>query len=255
MNKISFAIGVYIESEDRLSNLDMAVDNLLYHFPDSEIILSEMDTTSKISGRYKKINHIFTQSNDFFCRVKAFNIAAYKSTNNVLSLYDADVIIKNNIIQKCADLINEDKTDLIYPYNGYFYDVPKTYHSEIKKTKNLNSVDIEKCTLLSNQSVGGVVFGKRDIILNNGCYHENFLGPGYEDNEFYDRFVKLGFRVGRINSNLFHMSHERKETSFDKSPYVNLNKNEYLRIHRMDKNSLREEINKWNLVRKFKSDL
>ena len=249
---ITFAVGVYIESEDRLLNLDRAIDNLTHHFPDSEIIISEMDTTSKIKGRYNQCKHIFTETDEFFCRVKAFNIAAYAAKNSVLSLYDADIIIKKSIIEKSANLICEDKMDLVYPYDGRFYDVPKKYHEDVKVNKNLDNIDINECKLLSPQSVGGVVFGKTDVILKNGCYHENFLGPGYEDNEFYERFVKLGYRIGRINSPLFHMTHERKETSFDYSPYVNLNRTEYIRIHNMNKDQLIEEISVWNSSRNFK---
>lgn len=252
MNNISFAIGVYIESEDRLLNLDRAIDNLLYHFPNSEIIISEMDKTSKIKDRYDKCKHIFTETDEFFCRVKAFNIAAYSSTNSIISLYDADIIIKNNVIEKCVEYINDDKIDIVYPYNGQFYDVPKKYHDKIKTDKNLDCIDLNDCKLLNSQSVGGVVFGKRDVILKNGCYNENFFGPGYEDNEFYERYVKLGYRIGRINSPLFHMTHERKETSFDYSPYVNVNRKEYARIHGMNKAQLEDEINVWNISRKFK---
>ena len=41
--KISFLIALQIDSEDRLSNLKISTDNLIHHFPDSEIVISEID--------------------------------------------------------------------------------------------------------------------------------------------------------------------------------------------------------------------
>jgi len=38
--KISFLISLKIDSDDRLSNLDIPVKNLSHHYPNSEIIIS-----------------------------------------------------------------------------------------------------------------------------------------------------------------------------------------------------------------------
>lgn len=243
--KVSFLIALYIDSEDRISNLDISVNNLKHHFPDHEIILSEMDKDSKIKNRYSNVKHVFTESDKFFNKQKCYNIGYNHSENEIICLYDADVILKDRTIKRTIELFENDESDVIYPYNGYFYDVPKKFHDKILSEKGLESVILNECKLLSDRSVGGAVFFKRDIFEKGGKGNQNFIGAGYEDNEIFERYKKLGYRISRINVPLFHLTHQRKETSFDHNPYDNHNKKEFFRISKMDKNGLLEEIKTW----------
>lgn len=244
--KISFLISLFIDSDDRLSNLDASVGNLQYHFPDHEIILSEMDKTSKVKNRYKNVKHIFTESDKFFNKQKCYNIGYNNSENEIICLYDADVILKDRTIKRTIEIFEKDESDLVYPYNGYFYDVPKNLHNKINESKGLDDVYVNECKLLSDRSVGGVVFFKRDVFEKGGKGNQNFIGAGYEDNEIFERFKMLGYRISRINVPLFHLTHERKETSFDHNPYDGHNKKEFFRVCRMNKEQLLEEIKTWN---------
>jgi predicted glycosyltransferase involved in capsule biosynthesis len=244
--KISFLIALYIDSEDRISNLDISVDNLKYHFPDHEIILSEMDKVSKIKNRYSNVKHVFTESDKFFNKQKCYNIGYNNSENDIICLYDADVVLKQRTIQRTIQIFENDESDVIYPYNGYFYDVPKNLHDTIYKNKGLEEISVEDCKLLSDRSVGGVVFFKKEVFEEGGRGNENFIGAGYEDNEIFERYKKLEYRISRINSPLFHLTHQRKETSFDHNPYDTHNKKEFFRICNMDKSKLLEEIKTWN---------
>ena len=45
---VSFLIALHIDSNDRISNLRISTNNLKHHFPNSEIIISELDSESKI---------------------------------------------------------------------------------------------------------------------------------------------------------------------------------------------------------------
>lgn len=244
--KISFLIALYIDSDDRLSNLDTCIDNLSFHFPECEIVVSEMDKESKILNRYPKIKHIFTKTEDFFNKQKAYNIALKNSSNDIICLYDADIILKEKIIKRVLGIFSENTVDIVYPYNGYFYDVPKIYHRSIFDKKSIDDIKISDCTLSSDRSVGGAVFFKKEIFIEGGCGNENFKGAGYEDNEIYERFRVLGYKIARINAPLFHLNHQRKETSFDYNPHNNENQKEFIRICNMSKNQLLEEIKKWN---------
>lgn len=245
-NKISFLISLYVDSEDRLSNLDISVRNLKENFPDCEVILSELDKESKILNRYEGVTHIFTKTEDFFNKQKAYNIAARNSKYDIISLYDADVILEKSTVNKIRDLIGNKTIQIAYPYNGYFYDVPKEYHSVIDETKSVKCVDINKCKLLSDRSVGGVVFLDKKVFWEGGGGNQNFIGAGYEDNEIYERYKKLGYNIGRMNVPLFHLTHVRKETAFDYNPYNKQNEKEFLRIIKMTKDQLLEEIKTWN---------
>jgi hypothetical protein len=242
--KISFLISLQIDSEDRLSNLKISTDNLSYYFPESEIIISEIDSVSKLPEEFKKYKHIFTEDSTFFSKTRAYNIAAKNANNDIICLYDADIILKNTVINKCYDILCHKNQDIFYPYNGYFYDIPKKYHNFILEQKNLDSVDINECTLLSDRSVGGVVFFKKNVFFQGGGANEN-IKIGYEDNEFYERFKKLGYTIGRLNCPIFHLTHVRKETSFDYNPYKDVFEKEFYRICSLTKENLLEEIKNW----------
>jgi predicted glycosyltransferase involved in capsule biosynthesis len=172
----------------------------------------------------------------------AYNIGLKHSNKDNICLYDADIILKKNIVDKCYNLLQDNKIDIIYPYNGYFYDVPKHLHNNL----NIETLSINDCKLLSDRSVGGVVFFKKNIFIEGGCGNQNFIGAGYEDNELYERYKKLGYSIGRLNAPLFHLTHQRKETSFDYNPYDSHNKKEFFRICNMTKEELLKEIKTWN---------
>ena len=241
---ISFLIALQIDSEDRISNLKISTENIINYFPNSEIIISEIDSESKLPQEFKTYKHIFTKDSSFFSKTRAYNIACKNSINDIICLYDADIILKNNVIEKCYNILSNENIDIIYPYNGYFYDIPKNYHNDILNEKNLNFVDIKKCRLLSDRSCGGAVFFKKKVFIDGGKANEN-IKIGYEDNEFFERFKKLGYAIARLNCPIFHLTHVRKETSFDFNPYKHIFEKEFYRICNLSKENLIKEIKNW----------
>lgn len=246
MKNVSFVIGVKIDSEDRLNNLKISVDNLRYNFPDSEIVISEFDAISKIDKIFTDVKHVFLKTESFFNRQKSVNYGVNNSNGDIIVHYDADIILNKKTVDKCVELLLSNQLDVVYPHNGYFYDIPKQYHNQIFKNKNLDTITKENCTLLSNQNVGGAVFFTKNVYWDGGGANEKFLGLGYEDNEIYERYKKLEYKMGRINTPIFHLNHERKETSFDYNPYNKSNLEELVRIRNMSKSELLEEIKTWN---------
>ena len=246
MNNVSFLIALQIDSPDRISNLDTSIDNLLYHFPDCDIVIAELDCTSKIKDRYPKCNHIFVKTDEFFNKQRAYNIAANNAKHQVIALYDADIILDPRVVQKSIELIADKHKDIVWPYDGKFYDVPKRFHQEIKETKSLKSIKVEECVLFSSQAVGGVVFFDKDVFWEGGGGNENFKGAGWEDNEIYVRYTKLGYKRVKIDVPMFHLNHERKETSYNYNPYGKFNEAEFVRIDRMNTEQLLDEIKTWN---------
>lgn len=243
-DNISFLIALRIDSEDRIKNLDISTSYLKYHFPDCEIILSEMDEESKIKDRYNNCTHIFTESKDFFSKTKSYNLAAKTSKRTILCLYDADVILKKTVIEKCAELLDKKEVDILYPYNGNFFDVPKEYHNTINMEKSLDCVDLSKCVLMSPRSYGGAVFLDRNCFFESGGTNE-YINIGYEDDEIYYRYKKLGYKIGRLNTVLHHLHHERTITAFENNPHVEYNKQQFYRVLNMNKQELLEEVKKW----------
>lgn len=250
---VSFLIAVCVDSEDRVSNLKTSTQYLKHHFPESEIIISELDKTSKLKNLFKNCNHIFTQSDDFFNKQKAYNIAAKESKNEIVVLYDADVVLGKNAILKSTELIESNQADIVWPYDGRFYDVPKIYHDTIKESNSIKNIELSKCELFSDRSVGGAVFFKKSVFFEGGGGNENFKGVGWEDNEIYERFRILNYNIVRLGTYLLHLNHQRKETSYNYNPFGQHNQTEFSRIVRKNKEQMLEEISKWKWIKNVKS--
>lgn len=249
-DKLTILIAAKADSEDRLTNLGITLDYINYHF-NVPIILSEQDDTPKLDKicKDKNVKHIFYETTEFFNRQRGVNICAKNANTSVIAHYDADILLKPQQIKAAVKAIIDNKADLVYPYDGHFYDVPRQYHNEIVETKDLKCVDLDECTLFNPHSVGGVVIFSKDHYWKCGGANENFKGLGYEDNEINERFKKLGSRIVRTQWPLYHLTHERKDTSFNHNPHLELNKEEYFRIANMPDNILKEEVSNWDWVK------
>jgi len=246
-DKLTILIAAKADSEDRLINLGITLDYINYHF-NVPIILSEQDTEPKLKQicEEKNVQHIFYETNEFFNRQRGVNICAREVTTPVIAHYDADILLKPQQIKAAVKAVLDKSADLVYPYDGHFYDIPKEYHSQIVETNDLNCVNLEKCTLFNPHSVGGVVIFDREHYWKCGGANENFKGLGYEDNEINERFKKLGSKIVRTQWPLYHLTHERKDTSFNHNPHLELNKEEYFRIANMSNDILLEEVTNWS---------
>ena len=245
LDDISFLIALKVDSEDRIKNLDLTISYLTHYF-DVEIILCEQGPTPVLENRYANCKYVFHQIDEFFNRQKGVNIAAKHSNKPYIAHYDADILLEPEQIIKSIEALRSKEVELILPYNGYFYDVPKHFHQHILDTKTLTGFTTNDCELFTVRGVGGVVLFNKEIFWKNGGANENFKGLGYEDNEIFDRFRILNTKMARINKPLFHLNHVRKETSYNYNPFVKDNEKEYVRIASMSYEQLKSEISTWS---------
>jgi predicted glycosyltransferase involved in capsule biosynthesis len=245
MNKLDLdiIISLKIDSDDRINNLDKIVKFLQEEVP-CNIILCEQDTIPKLEGRYV-CQYVFHQVDEFFNKHKGLNLAVKRSNASVLAYYDADIFMDPRQLIGAYKLINNKDFDLVYPYDGRFYDVPKQYHSNIKE---FDKIPLSECKLFNENSVGGVVFFNREVFISGGGANENFKGLGYDDNEIYIRYMNLGYRIARVSGPLYHLNHTRKDTAFDNNPFIDFNRDEYIRISSLSKVELQKEITTWNHI-------
>tara|TARA_B100001778_G_C18547941_1_gene611572 strand:- start:284 stop:1042 length:759 start_codon:yes stop_codon:yes gene_type:complete len=243
LDDLTIIISAFVDSEKRKDNIRRCVEYLTHHF-DVDILICEQDTESKLSD-IPGTQHVFIHQPEMFRKQISYNVGAKHAKTKAIGLYDADIILHPKQISKSAQLICDDKFDIVYPYDGKFYDVPEKYHEDITKSKSVSCIDIEECTLFNPNSIGGAVFYNRNVFLEGGGGNENFIGVGYEDDELAHRFPKLGYTVARIDQPLFHLTHPRKETSWNHNPETQHNQEEYSRIVSMPVEQLREEIKTW----------
>lgn len=240
---LDIIIPLKVDSVDRINNLDIVI-NYLKNNLNCNIIISEQDNKPKLKNRYD-CAYVFTEVDEFFNKTKGINMGVKHSNAKVIAIYDADVIVSKSQLIKAYQLIDNSRYDMLYPYDGRFLDVPKYYHDKINE---LDFISVDEFTLFNSNSVGGVVLFDRDVFVAGGGGNENFKGLGYDDNEIFERFVKLDYKYARIEGVLYHLNHVRTETAYDNNPYVNQNAEEYNRIASMNKKQLENEIKTWNFL-------
>jgi predicted glycosyltransferase involved in capsule biosynthesis len=237
MQDVTYVIQARIDCPERLANLDFCIDFLQSNF-DSPIVIVEGDKESLIEGRYY-VKHVFIKDDSpVFNRARWVNIGVrnYTITPKVC-LLDMDVFLDPKIHRLAVELL--DYYPLVYPFDGNFYDIPQSYH-----IKGLRMADIkdEDKTSLHTQSVGGLQFVRTKDFLNIGMTNEYIRGWGYEDNEFYERFSKLGYRIYRTGNPLYHFTHPRTYNSDGRSPHVYENQEVYEKVVAMTEKELLEYI-------------
>ncbi len=248
MDDLSILMAVTIDSTDRTKNLDIVIKYIEHYF-DTNIIISEQSEIPILEGKYSNCEYTHTNSAEFFNRQRTLNFAARKATTPYICHYDADILLKPEQFITTMKLLREDKTDLCWPYDGRFYDVPVKFHSGIKDTHSLENINVQDMILFNAHSVGGAVFFKRDVFMEGGQGNEKMIGLGYEDNFLYEQFRKLGYRMMRVPGPLYHLTHFRGETSFNHNPYINKNRDEYLRMEKMTKEELIEDMKTWEWLK------
>ena len=245
LKDLTIVFPTYIDSEDRLSNLRVVLDYIRHHF-DTNIIISEMDTESKLGDLdLTGVQHIFTPYTKMFRKHISVNIGVRAVKTKVFSLYDCDIILHPKQISKSTELILDDTFDVVYPYDGRFYDVPKSHHAELSDTNSTDWIKLEDCELFNPHSCGGAVFFNTDVFWEGGGGNEHFIGVGYEDDEIWNRYRNLGFRVARLERQLYHLNHDRKETSWNHNPNTEHNRVLVDKLFKMSPDQLREEIKTW----------
>lgn len=245
-NDLTVLIAAKVEHEDRLRNIRNTLSYLRHHF-DVNIIISEQDTSSKLHDMCKafQCRHIYIETDEFFNRQRGVNLAAREATTPVIAHYDADILLKPQQIVGAVEAIKSGRVQMVYPYDGHFYDVPEKYFDIINETKDLRNVDLNECNLLTSNSDGGVVMFDREHYWKCGGANEHFKSVGYEDNEINARFKILGTKIARCEWPLWHLTHHRGITSFDHNPYIEFNRDYCLEISKMNKEELIEHINTW----------
>jgi predicted glycosyltransferase involved in capsule biosynthesis len=243
----TFTIPIKIEHSDRERNLKIVVDYISATF-NTNIIICEQDTdvAPELLKEYS-IQYIKTSRDDgLIHRTRQLNIMAKMANTPFIVNYDADVLLLPNQIIESIKALKENKKVIVSPYGGPCYDVPTRFHSRILEEKSLEFIDIKHCGLMNPNSVGGAVFWNKDEFIDGGMENERFISWGYEDNERFSRYKKLGYNLVRIPGVLYHLNHHRTPNSNHQHKFYTNNQSLFNKIDRMSKQQLVDEINTWS---------
>jgi GT2 family glycosyltransferase len=243
LSDVTFAIPVKLDSEDRENNLNLVIDYLNHHFI-TNIIVCDESSTDKLAYIKPKCTYIYHQSNlPYTHKTKAVNLIAKMVKTPIIAIWDTDALVEIDSIIASCEALRENKLDSIYPYNGIFEDLPQSFHQQaIDCGYDLSSIPASAFLPNQGNSVGGAILFQQKVFMAGGMMNENFKSYGWEDNELLERFYKLGYRIGRVNGVLVHLSHYRGENSSIKNIFSENNKREFQKIKQMNRQQTEEYV-------------
>ena len=242
---------------------------LLENF-DTKVIVKEVDVESVfqeavlpqiqeyLGDSLKKLVHVFERSEDpVFYRMKILNEMIDMVETPVIANYDCDVLFKPETYVESVDMIMEG-CDIVYPYG--FGEYQKQVFADDDDVSEFLSNDFN-FDVLDNKSrmydaqYGHVQFVSKESYVAAGMENENFRGSSPEDKERFYRFEKLGYRVGRINHQVYHLEHSRGRNSWPNSvqgnPYMKENFEVWESIQNMSGEELKEYYSNQEYLKKY----
>ena len=256
LSNATFIMPLRIESQDRLRNIILSLSYLLNNFK-TNVIIQEVDTDSKFQQYaapeleklvpdLSPITLLFEESEEpIFHRTRILNDMLLESTTDVVVNYDTDVIFPINSYLQAYNMVLNQGYDLVYPYGQ------GEWQQKVQLYPELMSKFIEsgyKWKVLSEgehneQSTsdhGWAQFFNRKSYIEGGMENEEFVSYGYEDNERVYRFETLGYKVGRVDDQIFHLEHARTFNSWFSNPHIGNNKDLYEKIKTLNKEKLKD---------------
>jgi len=251
---LSIIIPLRIDNEIRLTNLNHCLTFISKNFKTAEILVIENDKVTMLSGLYKDYPHVkfyYIYNSGRFSKSRAINIGLTKASMPVVIIWDVDVVINPEAINKAYSLMNKRNIKVIIPHNTIFVNIkgnllndfvknfkfsllPKFKWARSKVT-NPNELDIYSIP-------SGVVMFDKNILIKSGGFNSNMISYGWEDIEVLKRLNKLGYYyyiMGKYN--VIHFHHPRGIDS-KTNILTDFNKKEFFKILKMNRKKLIEYI-------------
>jgi len=254
LSDVTFTIPISYDHNDRKQNLHLCLKILFKNCNINVIIIEQGGNKfNYLNGSIVNVMYLLFHSKEFH-RTKMLNQMALKAITPIIANWDTDVFIPPMQLLKAVQQIR-DGNDMVYPYDKKFVRMKRLkWYDILNKTKDIGNFDnTEKQgdeSLVT--SVGGAVLFNKKSFIEGGMENENFISYGAEDQERYERFTKLGFKVSRISGNIYHLDHFIGVNSSKKNPYFRWNEFEFIKVKLMDKEQLIEYITTWKWIQKLK---
>ena len=250
ISDVTFIIPVRIESSDRSRNLTLSVGYLLNN-TNAEIIIMESDEEQRVpkiiedlvksnTSFSKRIKYLFDSTKEkLFHRTRLLNVMLLESKTPIVVNYDCDILLPLSSYEQAARMCREG-FDLIYPFSFGDGAQARVLLNSSDVTDFTKSYDLK--TLKSfpwRAEYGFCQFFKRQSYLSGFMENENFMAYGPEDSERANRWVTLGFKVGRVDNLVYHLEHARTENSAPSNPFMKSNEDLYRLLRSMNAVDLR----------------
>jgi hypothetical protein len=258
LNDTTFIIPVCVESQDRLNNAKTVLGYLNHHFNTNVIIheLSNGETKLPFLNDFKNmtIEHIIEQSDmSTYHRTRQLNEMLDMVKTKVVVNYDIDVLLPVPTYIKASNMILNGTSDIVYPYGD------GEYQKRVFTTFNRDKFDFDLDYIndndydMWNAKHGHCMFLNTEKYKSCGGENELFIAYGPEDTERYERFIKVGYKVDRINDIVYHLEHSRTPFSDSNNKHFNENNLLYRRLNGMNKEEIINYYNNITYKNKYKT--
>ena len=257
MKDLTYLLPCRIESDDRLRNVITSVTYLLKTFPESKVLVKEVDKKSnfkesalpqiqKYVGDTSQLKHIFEESDEqFFHKTRILNDLCVAADTPIIYNHDVDVVVPKNSHELAYRSITKEGSDAVYPFGCGIYQWAVTYSDELLDKflsshdgKDFDTSIVQKSSVRIPSSIGWGQMITKTAEVSAGLWNEEFISWGAEDCEFYYRLSLFGFKVGRVIDDIFHFEHGRTFNSHYHNPKFQDNDRLWNKIRTLDKEEL-----------------
>ena len=235
----TFIIPVKLESADRIKNAKIVL-NFLQETFDTNLIIYEFQTNQvpELIEITENIDYIHEPNSDDslpFHRTKYLNTMLKRVKTFVTVNYDVDVLLPVEAYVQSQAAIADGGYDLIFPYGvgNYQRMVNAKVKDSLIDAENIYDI-MDASSSLWTAEFGHAQFFKTTSYISGGGENEEFVTYAPEDHERHYRFLKLGYKVGRLNDfPVYHLEHERGKDSVPGTIWHNANMDLYKTISEM----------------------
>lgn len=218
LSDCTFIIPLKIDSPERKRNIDIILSYLTTNFI-TTVVVFEADSTPRYENTIKEkfankgVYYEFKELKwgEPFHRTRYLNSMLMGVESNITINYDVDVILPVESYVSAANMIRNESYDLVYPY-AYGEDsqvkISITKEKSLKEIIDNNFTDFGESSIkMGNAEYGFCQFFKTNSYKLGFMENESFVSWGPEDYERYDRFKKLGYKIGRVDKVVVHLEH------------------------------------------------
>lgn len=244
LRDVTFVIPVSFDSDDRKENFNAIRANLNSKF--HRFTLYGEQGSSELLDM--EVRNIVFFSIDKFHRTKMINDMTRFAHTPIVINYDCDILVPPLQIYLAVEMLRNGEADMVYPYDGRFARVPRSWMPTIKKYNDVGmfkDTEFVGCRPFDGASVGGVIAYNRDKFIESGGENEKMISYAPEDQERFYRWNKLGYKVHRIKGCCYHIDHVITTNSSTTHPDYQANEKEFDYVKSLTKEQLRTYVDGW----------
>jgi predicted glycosyltransferase involved in capsule biosynthesis len=203
---------------DSIIRIENVLEVIRYIRANFDTCISVLEVSPYNNGFLKKllnseVRYSFIEDKDLiFHRTKYRNLMSKEVETPFLAVWDSDVIVDKTQIISALSKLRQREADIVYPYDGKFYDTSAIIRALYLKRKSIKTLHRhkEKMSLIyGERHKGGAFIANRERYIPLGMENENFYGWGPEDYERYERWINLNFKVANTEGCMYHLTHPR----------------------------------------------